>query len=177
MIPPKTLTFIPVNSNMTKLLSFALLMLLLLSAIGINAIADSRDWTLQSTKGDKFTLSESLGQKPLVLVFWATWCTPCKKELDEQRGLFDSLVVHGASVVLVAEDNQKSMAKVKPYVESKGYTWPVLMDPSGEVLRRYGGVSIPYTIVLDREGSVQYKMRGAVKDADQFRSLISGLME
>jgi peroxiredoxin len=137
--------------------------------------ADSRDWTLQDTKGEKFTLSDNLGGKPLVLVFWATWCTPCKKEMDEQRGLFDSLVEQGVNVILVSEDTQKSQAKVKPYVESKGYSWPVLLDPDGEVLKRYGGTSIPFTIVMDKEGTVQSKMRGAIKDADQFRSLVSGL--
>ncbi len=162
---------------MKKPLLLTLPIMFVLGVVALNAFADSRDWSLQNTKGEKFTLSDNLGQRPTILVFWATWCTPCKKELDEQRALFDTLAARGASVLLVAEDTQKSQAKVKPYVESKGYAWPVLLDPSGEVLKRYGGVSIPYTVVLDRDGNVQHKMRGAVKDAVQFQNMITSLMK
>ncbi len=162
---------------MKKSVLLLLLLMFVLSAVAVNSFADSRDWSLQNTKGEKFTLSDNLGQRPTILVFWATWCTPCKKELDEQRALFDTLAAHGASVLLVSEDTQKSQAKVKPYVESKGYGWPVLLDPSGEVLKRYGGVSIPFTVVLDRDGNVQHKMRGAVKDAVQFQNMITSLMD
>ena len=162
---------------MTKPILLILFVAMLSGVAMLPAFADSRDWTVQSAKGEKFTLSDNLGDKPLVLIFWATWCTPCKKEMDEQRGLFDSLVEQGVHILLVSEDTQKSQAKVKPYVESKGYAWPVLLDPDGEVLKRYGGTSIPYTVVLDKNGGVQSKMRGAIKDANQFRSLISSLMD
>ena len=162
---------------MTNRITAILLVSLVIGLASMSAFGDSRDWSLQNTKGEKFTLSENLGQKPIVLVFWATWCTPCKKELDEQRPLFDSLTAKGAEVVLVAIDNQKSQARVKPYVESKGYKWTVLMDPAQEVLKRYGGINVPYTIVLDRDGNVKYKTRGAIKDAEQFESMITGLME
>ncbi len=162
---------------MMKLLTTVAVLILTAGVIGSDALADSRDWTLQSTKGEKFTLSEHLGDKPLVLLFWATWCTPCKKELDEQKELFNSLAAEGVHVLLISEDNQKSMAKVKPFVESKGYTWPALHDPDGEVLKRYGGINLPYTVVLDADGNVQSKLRTAIKDANQFRSLVTGLMD
>ena len=162
---------------MAKLLAAIVLGIVLIASMNSIVQADSRDWTLQTTKGEQFNLSEHLGGKPVVLVFWATWCTPCKKELDEQRGLFDSLTEEGVQVVLVSVDNQKSQAKVKPYVESKGYQWPVLLDPDNEVLKRYGGINVPYTVVLDADGNAQSKMRTAIKDVNQFRSLINSLMD
>jgi peroxiredoxin len=144
----------------------------------VSSFADSRDWNLQDIKGERYRLSEHLGSSPFVLVFWATWCVPCKKEMDDQRPLFEGLMKQGVNVLFVAEDNQKSQAKVKPYVESKGYKWPVLLDPDGEILKRYGGTtSIPYTVVLDRDGAVQSKLRGAIKNADNFRNQVTKLME
>jgi peroxiredoxin len=149
---------------------------LLLSAEA--GLADSRDWTLQDIKGQRYKLSEHLGSKPSVIVFWATWCVPCKKEMDEQRGLFEELMNKGVNVIFVSEDNQKSQAKVKPYVESKGYKWTVVLDPDGEVLKRYGGTSsIPYTVILDVNGNVKSKMRGAIKDSGNFRNQVTKLME
>lgn len=163
---------------MTKLIFAISLVAVLLALPAASAMADSRDWTLTDIKGERYRISEHLGEAPFVLIFWATWCTPCKKEMDEHRALFEDLLKQGVKVLFVAEDNQKSQAKVKPYVESKGYTWPVLLDPDGEILKRYGGTSsIPYTVILDRDGKVQSKMRGAIKDADNFRNQVSRLMQ
>ena len=162
---------------MNKTIYSILLALMIMALPASSVLADSRDWTLPDIKGERYRMSEHVGTSPFVLVFWATWCTPCKKEMDEQRVLFDDLIKSGVNVLFIAEDNQKSQAKVKPYIESKGYQWPVLLDPDGEVLRRYGGTSsIPYTVVLDRDGKVQSKLRGAIKNAETFKTQVTSLM-
>jgi peroxiredoxin len=158
---------------MNKFSSSLFLILLLVAWPLMSAIADSRDWTAPDIKGERFRLSEHLGEQPFVFVFWATWCVPCKKEMDELRGMFEGLMSKGVNVIFISEDTQKSQAKVKPYVESKGYKWPVLLDPDREIIKRYGGTDfIPYTVVLDRDGNVISKTRGAIKDADSFRDKV-----
>src|SRR5512140_3543823 len=98
------------NSHRLVLSATALLVLL-----AATVFADSRDWSLQDTKGKTFKLSEVNGEGPTMLIFWATWCTPCKKELGDNQKLFESYVEKGMRVLLVAEDNAKTQAKVKPY--------------------------------------------------------------
>jgi cytochrome c biogenesis protein CcmG, thiol:disulfide interchange protein DsbE len=138
--------------------------------------ADSKDWTLQDMQGEKFTLSENLGDSPVIMLFWATWCSPCKKELDDYRKMFDEYQEKGVKVIAISEDNQKSQAKVKPYIESKGYTWKILFDPDGSLLKRYGGTSIPYSVVLDKTGSPQMKNQGAIKDQKKLADKLDALM-
>ena len=142
-----------------------------------NARADSRDWSLQEVKGGTFTLSENLGESPVLLVFWATWCEPCKKEIAEQRPLFDSFTAKGVKVVLVSVDTQKTQAKVKPYVDSKQFPWPVALDPSSEVLKRYGGTSVPYTVLLDKDGDAKLKIKSAIKDSKSLSAQVDQLLE
>src|SRR3990172_2017563 len=101
---------------MTKFLNAITLLSVLAALPAATTLADSRDWTLLDIKGERYRLSEHLGTSPFVLIFWATWCTPCKKEMADQRALFEDLLKQGVNVLFVAEDNQKSQAKVKPYI-------------------------------------------------------------
>jgi peroxiredoxin len=139
------------------------------------AFADSRDWSLVDTDGNTFSTATQLGDTPSLLIFWATWCAPCKKELSDLKSYFDGLVEKGYHVILIAEDNAKTQSKVKPYVESKKFTWPVLLDPSGEILKRYGGTSLPYTIVIDSKGKTVQKFRGAIQNTDALTRQLESL--
>ena len=80
-----------------------------------------------------------------------------------------------ASTIRTASDTARSQAGVKPYVESKGYKWRVLFDPNGEILKRYGGTSIPYTVLLDKTGNASFKVRGAIKNVDELTQKITAL--
>ena len=155
----------------------ALLALIVLAGVVPRADAVSNDWSLLDTKGESFQLASELMERPVLLLFWATWCAPCKKELHEQRKLFDSYARKGVTVLLVSEDTQKTQAKVKPYVESKGYAWRTLLDPQGEVLKRYGGTSLPYAVLLDRQGKPLLKVRGALRNTAGLTAKIDKLLQ
>ncbi|MBI5059210.1 TlpA family protein disulfide reductase [candidate division KSB1 bacterium] len=162
---------------MKRMVASGLVTACLLALLSVSAFADSRDWSLQEVKGGTFKLSENLGESPVLLVFWATWCEPCKKEIAEQRPLFDSYISKGVRVVLVSVDTQKTQAKVKPYVDSKKLPWPVALDPNSEVLKRYGGTSVPYTVLLDKHGDAKLKIKSAIKDSKNLTTQIDQLLE
>jgi peroxiredoxin len=148
---------------------------ILLLSFAASAFAGSQDWSLIDTKGESFKIADA-NTAPTMLIFWATWCAPCKKELGENKDLFQSFADKGVRVLLIAEDNQKTQAKVKPYVESKGYKFRVLMDPDGEVLKRYGGTSIPYTVLLDKDGKAVQKYRGEVRNTAELTRQLDTLL-
>ncbi len=146
---------------------------LLLSA----ANAAGRNWTLSGVDGDEFSISKNAGNRPSLLVFWATWCKPCKSELDAMKDTFNDLNKRGVNVIIIAEDNVKSKSRVKPYIESKGFEWTALLDPDGEVLKLYGGTSIPFSVLLDASGAPVYENRGEMKDATAMLNKANQLIE
>jgi cytochrome c biogenesis protein CcmG, thiol:disulfide interchange protein DsbE len=161
-----------------KRLARITLALLLLSVFFDTSPAAARDWTLKDTDGNDYALSQHLSGSPVLMMFWATWCKPCKKELDDFKTTIDyyadSLDVE---VLLISIDTQKSMSRVKPYIESKGYKWTTLTDPDWEVLKMYGGSNkIPYTVLLDGKGSTAWKQLGEMQSTDALTTEIMKLI-
>ena len=139
--------------------------------------ATPANWTLKDLDGGRFTLSENLGNGPTMLLFWATWCRPCKQEMKEFKSIFEDYQEKGVQILAIAEDNSKTQSKVRPFIRSVGYEFTVLLDPTREVLKSYGGVSLPYTVILDSTGEVQKVYRGKIKKIDELSELLKSLLE
>lgn len=139
--------------------------------------AAGRNWTLTNVEGGDYSISDNAGGRPSLLIFWATWCKPCKAELDAMRSTFDDLSKRGMNILLVSEDNQKSKSRVKPFLDSKGYGFTGLHDPDGEVLKLYGGTSIPFIVMLDQTGSPVFENRGELKDPNPLLTRANQLLE
>ncbi|MCB9357238.1 MAG: TlpA family protein disulfide reductase [Calditrichaeota bacterium] len=153
--------------------SYAILLTLAL----LSAAFAGRNWSLTQVQGGEFSITDHSGGKPSLLIFWATWCKPCKAEMDAMKETFDDLNARGLNVILISEDTQKSMSRVKPFLDSKGYTWTALLDPDGAVLKLYGGTSIPFTVMLDAQGTPVYEHRGELKDPSEMIAKANQLID
>lgn len=93
--------------------------------------------------------------KPIIINFWATWCTPCKRELNTIAEVYEDWVDEtGVKLVAVSVDNQRSVSKVKPYVDGVGWEYDILLDPNGEFSRALGVNNPPMTFLVDGEGNI-----------------------
>lgn len=155
----------------------SLLALLLIAFTLQSAHAAGRNWTLANAQGGEYSIADNSVGKPTLLIFWATWCRPCKREMTELKDTYDDLQKRGMNVIMISEDNQKTKNQVKPYWDSKGFAWTVLLDPDGEVLKLYGGTSIPYTVILDASGSPVFKHIGEMKDPSEMLAKANQLIE
>lgn len=121
------------------------------------------EFKLENVQGDYVSLKDELGDGPILLSFWATWCKPCIEEMTKYKELFSSLKDKGLKVLAISIDDERTVAKVKPFVRSKNYPFPVLLDTNSEVARKYYAQNIPYSVLLDKSGNIVYTHLGYMK--------------
>jgi thiol-disulfide isomerase/thioredoxin len=99
----------------------------------------------------------SLRGRPAIIHFWASWCGPCVKEAPQLARLASEL--HGRAT-LVGVDWSDSPASAASFVRQHHWTFPVLIDSSGEVGNAYGLNGLPTTFLLDRQGQIIRRLIG-----------------
>ncbi len=112
--------------------------------------SSTADRPLTSLDGAPFSLS-SLRGKPVLLAFWAPWCTVCKAE-SQNLGWVRSLVGGRAHVVTVAAAYE-NVAQVRGYLRDRGADYPVLLADA-EWTERFGVTAFPSVYFLNARGEV-----------------------
>jgi thiol-disulfide isomerase/thioredoxin len=96
--------------------------------------------------------------KPIVINFWATWCSPCKRELNTIAEMYDQWQEEtGVKIVAVSIDDQKNKSRVKPYINGTGWEYEILLDPNGDFKRALGVNNVPHTFLVDGEGNIVWQ--------------------
>lgn len=112
---------------------------------------------LVDVTGKSVNTSELGFKGPVVISFWATWCAPCKRELNTIYDLYEDWQAEtGVQLVAVSIDDEKTKASVAPYVDSKGWEYLVLLDPNGDFKRAMGVNNVPHTFLIDGTGKIVY---------------------
>ncbi len=108
--------------------------------------------------------------KPTVLVFWASWCGPCRKEAPDVARVAKS---YGQRVNLVSINAGENVDVAKRAAPQLGITWPVVLDLKGTIQSKYQVNGIPLVLVLDAEGRVRHRNNGIPSDIHR---LLDGLL-
>lgn len=113
---------------------------------------------LKDLDGKVFNISDlAKEEKPIILSFWATWCGPCLKELAAIDDVYsDWKEETGVKLIAVSIDDAKSVKRVRPLVNGKGWDYKVLLDDNHELKRAMNVVNVPFTIIVYK-GEIVYK--------------------
>ncbi len=108
------------------------------------------EFTLKDLSGKAWTFQELRG-KVVLVNFWATWCPPCRKEMPDLETLYKRFGAQGFVVLAISDEEA---GKVKPFIQERGVTFPVLLDPRRKVNEAFAVEGIPKSFVYDREGKL-----------------------
>ena len=105
---------------------------------------------------------------PIVISFWATWCKPCKKELNAIAEVYEEWQDDtGVKLVAISIDDSRSASKVKPYVNASGWEYEIYLDPNRDLSRSLGVTSVPHTFLLDGKGNIVWEHRGYIEGDEE----------
>ncbi len=125
--------------------------------------------TLKTLKGESKNIQDfAKNGKITVISFWATWCAPCKKELDAIAEVYEDWQEdYDMELVAVSIDTRRAVATVPGMISSKGWEYTVLTGKATELQTAFNFQTIPQTFLLDQEGNIVYHHNGYVP-GDEF---------
>jgi len=161
-------------------------LLLLLSFALIVSSASAQDGsitipsaTVKSVDGKSFdTAKFNNSGKPMIINFWATWCAPCKKELNNIAEVYDDWVEEtGVKLVAISIDDARSRSRVLPYVNGSSWDYDVYIDENQDFKRAMGVNNVPHTFLVDGSGNIVYQHNNyAPGDEDELYEKIISLL-
>ena len=125
-----------------------------LSASSSGTGASSNDFALEDLAGKTVRLSDYKG-KPVMVVFFATWCPPCKMEIPHLKKIHKRQLVD-----ILAVDIGESQKKVARFVREHDIPYQVLVDERGTVGSKYSVSGIPTTLFINPDGSIHHRFSG-----------------
>lgn len=123
-------------------------------------------FSLPDLSGREVSLDAFREGRPVLVVFWATWCPACNAAIPDLEALWEKGDAGGKFRVL-AVDYMESREKVSAFARAKGIRYPVVLDADGRVAKSYGVVGIPTYILIDRGGKAAYTGHILPPDIDE----------
>lgn len=117
---------------------------------------------LKTIDGKTVNVQDYIGKgNPVIVSFWASWCSPCKRELDAMTEIFPEWQAnYKVDLLAITIDDSRGLAKVPGIVAAKSWPFTVLADTKQELQQALGFQTVPETFLLDGEGNIVYTHSG-----------------
>ena len=134
------------------------------------------EFELKTPAGDTLKLSDLRGQAVLINL-WATWCPPCRAEMQTIQEVYDEYKVQGFTVLAVNMTYQDDPLAVMPFVHKQGLSFPILLDETGEMADAYELRSLPSSFFVDRNGIISEVVIGGPMAEALLRTRVEDILK
>jgi peroxiredoxin len=143
----------------------------LLFTLFITSLSFSQDvlpsMQIKSLDGQSIQLEDISKNDQLVVVsLWATWCVPCKNELDAISEVYDYWIDEtNVKLYAISVDDSRTVKRVKPLVSGKGWDYEILLDTNSDLKRQLNAPTIPLTLLV-KNNKILYRHSGYTPGAE-----------
>ncbi len=134
--------------------------------VGIMKGQIAPDFTLKDISGKQMSLS-SEKNNVVCLVFWATWCPYCVREMPRYKELHAKYAAKGLKILSINIAANDPLPRVEAFQQKTQLPYPILYDSMQEVSRLYYVTGVPVSVIIDRKGIIQYRGYQLPDNADQ----------
>ncbi len=130
-------------------------------------------FTGEDMDGKPVDLGAVIGKKPVMLVFWASWCSNCKTEISEINELVGKYQKQGMEFISINVGMNDTEEKARQYIKDYKITYPVVFDKTGALSEKYQIPQVLTVLVARKDGKVVMKFLNAPEIDDvNFRGLL-----
>ena len=134
------------------------------------------DFELKTTTGETVKLSDLRGQAVLVNL-WATWCPPCRAEMESIEKVYQEYKDRGFAVLAVNMTYQDDPLAIMPFVNKQKLTFPILLDETGDMANAYQLRSLPSSYFIRPDGVINEVVIGGPMSEALLRTRIQDILK
>lgn len=128
------------------------------------------DFNLQGLDGNTIALSQYIGQKPIILDFWASWCHNCQRDMPKMQEFYQE---YGGQFEIIAINLSENKKIAQDFIDKHNLTYPIALDESGQVGAQYGILYTNTHILINKDGTAADVVVGDI-NKNHIDSLLKG---
>ena len=138
--------------------SLIIIMSIIYSTLSAQEIPNTQLKTLSGETTNLLTIAKN--NDLIIVSLWATWCAPCQNELDAISEVYDDWKEEtNVKLYAVSVDDSRTVRRVKPLVNGKGWEYNILLDTNNDLKRALGAPTVPVTLIV-KKGKIVYRHSG-----------------
>lgn len=120
------------------------------------------DFTLTKLSGEKLSLSDYRGEKPVILDFFATWCPNCQRDMPKLSIWYEK---YQDNVEVIGVNLREREKTVRDFISSRDIAFPIVLDPFSQVSQNYGVQYTNYHVLINTDGTFSGIVPGDISEA------------